>query len=79
MDQEITMHQTPIYFKLLIILAFIMIIASLFSALFYLGKDKGTGHRTAKALTIRISLSIALFILLIIGYFSGLIGSNMHP
>jgi hypothetical protein len=67
-----------IIFKIAIILALLMIVFSLFSALFYLGKDKGSGERTVRALTIRISLSILLFVLLIIGNYFGLIGSNVH-
>jgi hypothetical protein len=54
-----------------------LILASLFSALFYLFKDKGQGERTVKALTIRISLSIGLFILLLIGFKLGLIGHSV--
>jgi hypothetical protein len=65
--------------KIAIILALVMIVFSLFSALFYLGKDKGSGERTVRALTIRISLSILLFLLLILGYYTGIIGSNTHP
>ena len=65
--------------KIAIILALVMIVFSLFSALFYLGKDKGSGERTVRALTIRISLSILLFFLLILGYYTGIIGSNTHP
>ncbi|MEI7916246.1 MAG: twin transmembrane helix small protein [Methylophilaceae bacterium] len=65
--------------KIAIILALLMIVFSLFSALFYLGKDKGSGERTVRALTIRITLSILLFVLLIGGYYFGLIGSNTHP
>lgn len=60
--------------KILIVLMLLFIIASLFSALFYLIKDKGQGDRTAKALTLRISLSIGLFILLLISFKLGLIG-----
>lgn len=62
--------------KIIILLMLALILASLFSALFYLVKDKGHGERTAKALTIRISLSIALFVLLLISFKLGLIG---HP
>ena len=64
--------------KIAIILALLMIVFSLFSALFYLGKDKGSGERTVRALTIRITLSILLFVLLITGNYFGLIGSNAH-
>ncbi len=65
--------------KIAIILALLMIVFSLFSALFFLGKDKGSSERTVRALTIRIALSILLFVLLIVGYYTGVIGSNSHP
>jgi hypothetical protein len=60
--------------KIAIVLMLLLIVASLFSALFYLVKDKGTGERTAKALTIRITLSLTLFLLLMLGYYTGVIG-----
>jgi hypothetical protein len=64
--------------KSLIIVMLLLIVGSLFSALFYLIKDKGEGERTAKALTVRISLSIGLFLLLMLGYYTGIIG-HPHP
>ena len=56
-----------------------LIAGSLFSALFYLMKgDKS--ERTIKALTWRISLSLILFILLMVGFYTGVIGHpNPHP
>lgn len=60
--------------KLAIIFVLILIVGSLFSALFFLAKDKGASERTAKALTIRITLSILLFLGLMLGYATGLIG-----
>ena len=59
--------------KLLIILMLLLIVGSLFYALFSLVK-KGDSERTAKALTIRISLSLLLFFLLMVGFYTGLIG-----
>jgi hypothetical protein len=56
-----------------IIILLVLIVASLFSALTFLYKDQGQGERTARALTIRISLSILLFILLMLGYYFGVI------
>ena len=50
----------------LVFLAFILF--SLFSALYYVWKDRGTSNRAVKALTVRVVLSIVLFALLIIGY-----------
>jgi Protein of unknown function (DUF2909) len=66
--------------KTIIILALLIILASLASALFYLVKDKDGGERTAKALTVRITLSIVLFIFLMVAFSTGLIrphGLNM--
>ncbi|MDZ4098232.1 MAG: twin transmembrane helix small protein [Methylophilaceae bacterium] len=60
--------------KIVIVLVLLLIVGSLFSALFFLAKDKGAGERTAKALTIRITLSIVLFICLMLGYMAGVIG-----
>ena len=72
------MHDTPILIKVAIVLMLVFIVASLFSALFYLGKDRGSNNRTAKALTLRIGLSILLFIMLMLGYYMGII-SNVQP
>lgn len=60
--------------KLLIVITLLVILGSLFSALFYLIRDQGRGERTARALTLRIGLSIALFLLLMLGYATGMIG-----
>jgi hypothetical protein len=59
--------------KIIIILFLILIVGSLFSALTFLYKDGGSGTRTVKALTIRITLSICLFILLMLGFYFGII------
>lgn len=52
--------------KILIALAFILILASLGSALLFLMRDKGKSNRTVKALALRVGFSIALFILILI-------------
>ena len=59
--------------KLLILLAFGAIVASLASGLVYLFKDDGDSRRTLRALTWRIGLSIGLFVLLLLAYAAGLI------
>jgi hypothetical protein len=59
--------------KIIIVLFLLLIVGSLFSGLFYLVKDKGSSDRTVKALTVRISLSVLLFILLMIGYATGVL------
>ena len=58
----------------IVVIAFLVVIfASLGSALFYLVRDKGNSTRTVKALTVRITLSITLFLLLMLSYYFGLI------
>jgi FtsH-binding integral membrane protein len=59
--------------KLVVIAFLIVIVASLASALIYLIRDKGHSERTAKALTVRVALSVGLFLLLMIGYYFGII------
>ena len=59
--------------RILALLFILFILASLASALYYLIKDKGQSDRVVKALTLRVSLSLALFILLMAGYYFGFI------
>ncbi|MDP1766094.1 MAG: twin transmembrane helix small protein [Methylotenera sp.] len=62
------------FIKVIIVLTLVIIVGSLFSALFFLTKDKTGSDRAVKALTVRIGLSITLFILLMLGYYFGLLG-----
>jgi hypothetical protein len=50
---------------------FVGILASLGSALFYLMRDKGGSDKTVNALTVRIGLSVALFLLLLFAHWMG--------
>jgi hypothetical protein len=59
------------HMKIYVAIAFALIIASLGSALFYLMRDKGQSNNTVKALAIRVGLSIALFISLLIAHWLG--------
>lgn len=59
--------------QLLIVACLIAIVVSLGSGLFHLVSDKGESKRMLKALTIRIALSVALFVLLFIAWKQGLI------
>jgi hypothetical protein len=63
--------------KLVVILFLLFILGSLFSALYFLVRDKGQGERTVKALTVRIMLSIVLFVLLMLGYYFGIIEGKL--
>ena len=66
----------PITMRIIAVVFIVFILASLGSALYYLVKDKGGSDRTVKALTVRVALSITLFLLLMGGYYFGLIPEN---
>ena len=59
--------------RIIIVVFLLLILGSLASALYYLVKDKGNSDRTIKALTIRVSLSVSLFLLLMAGFYFGII------
>lgn len=59
--------------RIVIVIFLLLIVASLASALYYLVKDKGNSDRTIKALTVRVSLSVTLFLLLMAGFYFGII------
>jgi Protein of unknown function (DUF2909) len=59
--------------KILIVIILFAIVGSRGSALFHLSSGKGDSKKMARALTIRVGLSLALFVLLIVAYYNGLI------
>jgi hypothetical protein len=59
--------------RIVALLFIVFILASLASALYYLIKDKGRSDRTVKMLTVRVVLSLTLFLLLMGGYYYGII------
>ena len=54
--------------KIVVIVGLIAVIASLFSALYFLYRDRGHGERMVKALAIRVALSVTLVIFLVASY-----------
>jgi hypothetical protein len=79
--------QNPVAYKLrdkmgtlirvLILAVLVAIVASLGSALFHLSRGaEADSAKMARALTIRITLSLALFALLIIAWYMGLISPH---
>lgn len=64
-------------FKILVIVMLFAIIGSLGSALFHFSRNKSGGEeesrKMARALTVRVSLSVVLFILLMLAWYNGLI------
>jgi hypothetical protein len=59
--------------KILILLTLAAIVASLFSGLFHLVKDQGQSPRMVNSLTVRVALSVLLFVLLFVAWRAGLI------
>jgi succinate dehydrogenase/fumarate reductase cytochrome b subunit len=59
--------------KVLIVACLIAIVISLGSGLFHLVNDKGDSKKMVRSLTVRVALSVALFILLFIAWSQGLI------
>jgi len=59
--------------KILIVVVLVAIVVSLGSGLFHLVKDDGQSKRMVNALTVRIALSVLLFVLLFVAWKSGLI------
>lgn len=64
--------------KILVVLVLLAILGSLGSGFFYLMRDKGNSTRTVRALTIRVALSIGLFLFLMAGYYFGFFPGKGH-
>jgi hypothetical protein len=63
--------------KFVVILFVLLILASLGSALFFLITDHGRSKRSVRALALRVGLSLTLFLLLMAGYYFGLIQGKL--
>lgn len=63
--------------RIVVITMLVLIAASLGSALFFLYRDRSGSTRTAKALALRVGFSITLFLMLMAGYYFGLIGQRL--
>jgi hypothetical protein len=66
-------------FRILVIVVFIAILASLGSALYQLTRRGGDSKKMIRALAIRVGLSIALFLLLMILWYFGIIAPHGLP
>ena len=66
-------------FRVLVIAVFIGILASLGSALYQLTRSGGDSKRMIRALAIRVGLSFALFLLLMIAWYAGWIQPHGLP
>ena len=57
--------------KILVVVLLLLVLVSLFSALFFMYRDKGNSRRMVTALTFRIVLSVTIFLILIGSYYFG--------
>ena len=64
--------------KILILVLLAAVVASLFSGLYFVYKDKGQSNRAVISLTIRIALSILVFAILMGSYYFGLIPGRVQ-
>lgn len=62
--------------KIIIVAVLLLIVATLGSALALLFRKEGEKSRMAQALTLRVSLSIGLFLVLLASFYFGLIPSH---
>ena len=57
--------------KLLVIAFLIVILWNLGAGLYYMMVDKGTSNRTVRSLSWRIGISVVLFLLVMVGIYTG--------
>jgi len=62
--------------RIVILVLLGVVLVSLFSGLYFVYKDKGSTNRAVIALTIRIAVSVLVFLILIGSYYFGLIGER---
>ncbi len=63
--------------KIIVLLFIAVILVSLFSALYFMIRDKGQSRRAVKALTVRVAFSVVLFALLMLGFHFGIINTRL--
>ena len=59
--------------RIIVLVLVVAVLASLFSGLYFVYKDKGKTNRAVISLTIRIALSVAVFLILVGSYYFGLV------
>ena len=59
--------------RIVVIILLLAVVASLFSGLYFVYKDKGQSKRAVISLTIRVALSVLVFVILMGAYLFGLV------
>ncbi len=63
--------------RYVVIAVLLLIVGSLFSAVYFMMRDRGSSKRMVKALAIRVGLSLALFLVLMASYYFGWIEGRL--
>jgi len=63
--------------RIVILILLAAVLVSLFSGLYFVYKDKGTSNRAVISLTIRVALSVLVFVILIGSYYFGWISGEL--
>ena len=63
--------------RYLVIAVLVLIVASLASAAVFMFRDRSNSRRMVKALALRVGLSVLLFVMLMAGYYFGLIPGRL--
>ncbi len=65
--------------KWIVVIAFVLIVGSLASAMVFLIRDRGRTRNTVRALGFRVGFSIALFVFILFAHWMGWIQSTGVP
>ena len=57
--------------RIVVIAGLVAVVASLFSALYFMYRDHGQGTRMVKMLAVRVALSASVVALLVVSYYMG--------
>jgi hypothetical protein len=63
--------------RYVVIAMLVLIVGSLGSALVFMFRERGDSKRMVKALALRVGLSVFLFVMLMAGYYFGLIPGRL--
>jgi hypothetical protein len=63
--------------RYLVIAVLVLIVASLFSAMYYMMHDRSGSKRMIRALALRVGLSVGLFLFLMAAYYFGWISGRL--
>jgi hypothetical protein len=63
--------------RYVVIVMLVLIVGSLASALVFMFRERGDSKRMVKALALRVGLSVFLFVMLMAGYYFGLIPGRL--